>query len=187
MREKGLRQGSGKGPEEGKGAAGGGCEASGRVAGAGGARGAAERVWRARTELSDSLASSQSPRAPPFGGRKSSLVRQRCRFGLSVASIQYNYMGAVCGHMVWCGGMCCTGCPPANVSPREDIVACNSMTFVRFASNGVKQPARTTRATEQKQASRQSVCVRQRRRREGPPWDACGRVSVRNRAIRDRK
>ena len=118
-----MRQGSGEGPEGGKGAAGEGCEASGRVAGAGCARGAAEGVSRARTERPEWLASSQSPPAPPSGGRKSLLVRQRRRISLSDARLSVSGMGAVWGSMVWCGGMGGTGSPPPNVRLLDEVEA----------------------------------------------------------------
>ena len=123
----------------GKGAAGEGCEASGRVAGAGCARGAAEGVSRARTERPEWLASSQSPPAPPSGGRKSLLVRQRRRISLSDARLSVSGMGAVWGSMVWCGGMGGRGGPPPNVQLLEKVEACSKKTFVRCCCNGVAE------------------------------------------------
>ena len=61
VREYGARQGPVEGPEGGKLAAGGACEASGRVAGAGGARSAAEGVVWARTGVPLPLFSSGCP------------------------------------------------------------------------------------------------------------------------------
>ena len=61
VQESCVQRGSGKGPDGGKGAAVRACEASGCVAGAGCARGAAEGVRRPRTGSSWSLACSQWP------------------------------------------------------------------------------------------------------------------------------
>ena len=61
VREYGAWRVPGEGPQGGKLAAGGTCEASGRVAGAGGARSAAEGVVRARTRFPLTLLSSRCP------------------------------------------------------------------------------------------------------------------------------
>ena len=63
-------------------------------------------------------------------------------------------MGAVCGKVVWCGGMGCSAGQWPNVPVLEDIVACNSKAIITFACNGVEQHVGTTRAPVQQQANR---------------------------------